>query len=87
MKSERCKNWMPVDFCRRLGSMMGAGLTVHDEQEHGPGAECKEARVELAAMVIHLLKLDSQDVSVALERVEAHLKICDCPGRGKSQKE
>ena len=79
-----CNDWMKKEFHIELGTLVALNLSSHDDS-HGPTFECKEARIKLGVIMIHMLKLDAQDVATAFEVLDEHLKTCTCHDQGKSQ--
>ncbi len=78
MKSTRCKNWFSREIAETMGEALGVAITTHEIEEHNGDSECKEARVELTALLIHIMKIGPEELDLVKERLLEHLKICRC---------
>lgn len=65
--------------------MLAGYLTIHDCSKHDT-VECKDARVELAAFILHCIKIEPKEVPLVLARMMEHQLICNCGGGRKSHK-
>ena len=83
MKSTKCKNWFSGDVSADMGEALAIPLTTHEIQEHG-ASECKEARLELCALILHIMKIEPSEVPLVKERLVEHIKGCTC-GEGREK--
>lgn len=79
MKSTACKNWFGGETADDVGTYLGGKLTIHDITTH-QGAECKDARIEIAAFILHCMKIEPREIEAVVDRMREHLKICHCGG-------
>ena len=87
MKPTRCKDWMPEDFVEDLMTFLAKGTARHDAREHGKNVHCMDAKIELAAMIIHAFQIGPEELELVSERLEDKQRACPCPMCTKSRKD
>lgn len=81
MPGVNCRNWFDSTEAVAVGTMLAACVARHELREHD-GAECKDARVEMAAFILHVLKVEPREVERVRARMLEHIRVCDC-GEGR----
>ena len=71
------KNWFSGYVATKIGVFLGTVITPHEIMEHHT-RECKPARIELAAFILHILKVQPHEISEVKDRLVNHLKNCHC---------
>ena len=73
-----CETQLSSGACATLGGILPFLHQIHEIDKHG-GDRCTKARIEIVALVAHMLHIRPSELGLVKERMMHHLRTgCQC---------